>query len=720
MDTHRGDGLYIAMPSIHGLIRGHEPELGRDADTGGQVRYVLELARALSERPEVARVELMTRQILAVNLGEDYARHVEPLSDKASIVRLPCGPHRYLRKESLWPYLPEFVDHALQHFRALGRVPDVIHGHYADAGEVARRIARLVGIPLIQTGHSLGRDKLRRLLDKGLDRETIERRYRISRRIEAEERVFVAADRIVASTEQEADDQYGLYEANVRSKIVVIPPGVDLGRFRPPRRVDSEPAIARSLGRFLRDPSKPMILAIQRPDERKNLATLITAYGENDELRARANLALLIGTRDDVRDLDRGQRKVLEGMLRLIDRYDLYGSVAYPKRHEPEDVPELYRWVAKRRGVFVNPALTEPFGLTLIEAAASGLPIVATRDGGPQAIVERCHNGTLVDPLDQHAIATALLEVLTDRAEWRRMARAGIRGVEKHFSWQGHVDRYLREIMRLLRQRSRKDRRAPDRSMVLGDRLLVCDIDNTLLGDDEGLGVLVKRLAEHRGEVAFGIATGRTLKSAVAALRDHDVPLPDVLITSVGSEIHYGWNRPLEDVRWRRTIDHNWHRDALEELLADVPGLVLQARANQRAFKLSFDIDLDRAPSMRDLRRRIRDAGLDARVILSHGAYLDLLPARASKGQAVRFLAHRWGFALDHVLVAGDSGNDEDMLRIGAPAVVVGNHDPELDPLRGVDGILFADGHCAWGILEGAERHGFFPQEHPRTYQETP
>ena len=705
-------GLYVVLISVHGLVRGTEPELGRDADTGGQVRYVLELAKALGERPEVDRVELLTRQILSVDLPKDYTRHVEPLTDTAAIVRLPCGPHRYLRKESLWPHLPDFVDHSLQYFRASGRLPDVIHSHYADAGEVGRRLAALLDRPLIHTGHSLGRDKLRRLLDKGQSRETLETRYRISRRIEAEERVFEAADRIIASTEQEADEQYGMYEASVRSKIVVIPPGVDVSRFQPPRRGEGVPAVAASIDRFLHEPKKPMVLALQRPDERKNLSTLIHAYGDDAELQRTANLVLLIGSRDDISKLDRGQRRVLEEMLHLIDRYDLYGRVAYPKRHEPDDVPDVYRLAARRHGVFVNPALTEPFGLTLIEAAASGLPVVATDDGGPQTILERCRNGRLVDPLDADAIAAALRGVLDDRRRWRQLARAGLRGVERHFTWSGHVDRYLREIKRLVRQRERRTTSRLTPAMVLGDRLLVTDIDNTLLGDDDAVAAFVRTIEAHHGELAFGIATGRTLPSALSVLRSHGVPVPDVLITSVGSEIHYGGRRPVEDAAWRRTIDHNWDRAALEELLTVVPGLKLQARANQRRFKLSYDVDPDVAPPIDAIRDRIRDAGLEARVIFSHRAYLDILPARASKGDAVRFVAHRWGFPLDDVLVAGDSGNDEAMLTLGVQGVVVANHDDEIGHLRGRSHIHFADGQHAWGVLEGIEHHGFVNTDH--------
>ncbi len=55
------DGLYIQLYSIHGLIRGQNLELGRDADTGGQTKYVLELAKTLSEDSRVERVELVTR-----------------------------------------------------------------------------------------------------------------------------------------------------------------------------------------------------------------------------------------------------------------------------------------------------------------------------------------------------------------------------------------------------------------------------------------------------------------------------------------------------------------------------------------------------------------------------------------------------------------------------------------------------------------------------------
>ena len=136
-------GLYIQLFSIHGLIRGTSPELGRDADTGGQVKYVLELARSLAAQPEVAQVDLVTRLIVDKAVSPDYSRVIEPLSDKARIVRIQCGGRKYIRKELLWPHLDEMVDKTLKFIKASGRVPDVFHGHYADGAAGTNAMATL-------------------------------------------------------------------------------------------------------------------------------------------------------------------------------------------------------------------------------------------------------------------------------------------------------------------------------------------------------------------------------------------------------------------------------------------------------------------------------------------------------------------------------------------------------------------------------------------------
>ncbi len=397
---------------------------------------------------------------------------------------------------------------------------------------------------------------------------------------------------------------------------------------------------------------------------------------------------------------------IVQQMLHLIDTFDLYGRVAYPKTHTADDVAEVYRLATRRRGVFVNPAVTGPFGLTLIEAAASGLPIVATHDGGPTEIIEKCKNGVSVDPMDASSIADGLLEVLQDGTQWSRRSRAGVRGADTHFSWSGHAKRYLRDVKRIRRRRPLTPA-APPARMVLADRLLVCDIDNTLLGDLEAAKEFASWLGDHRERVAFGVATGRDLKGALGVLSRWSIPIPDALITSVGSEIHYWRGYPVEDLSWRRHIDREWDPDGIREALEDVPGLKLQPKRNQSPLKVSYFTESDRWPGSSEIRRRLRDRGLRATAIASHSKYLDLLPAKASKGQAVRHLALRWGFNRGQVLVAGDSGNDALMLKSAEQAVVVGNFSRELRGLRGRRGIHFATAEHARGILEGIRHFGF-------------
>lgn len=708
--TTRSDDtkLYIVLVSVHGLIRGHNLELGRDADTGGQTLYVVEMARALAAHPDVERVDLLTRQVIDPKVDQDYAEPREEIAPGAHIVRLPCGPRRYLRKEVLWPHLDSFIDNALQHVSQVGRTPDVIHSHYADAGYVGARLSQLLGAPLVHTGHSLGREKRRQLLANGMREETLENQYNMTQRIEAEEIALGNAALVIASTTQEVETQYAQYENYHPKRMVVIPPGVDLQRFHPPGRSDPKPSIAAEVERFLGDPRKPMILALSRPDYRKNIATLVRAYAENPDLRELANLVIIAGNRDDIRAMDKGPREVLHELLLLIDYYDLYGAIAYPKHHEPNDVPDLYRLVTRSRGVFINPALTEPFGLTLIEAAASGAPIVATNDGGPRDIIAHCRNGLLVDPLDADAIGEALLDALSNRSRWLRWSKNGIKGTKEHYSWGGHVAKYLREVNKVFGKRGPRGRMVPRAKSRLPavKRLLVCDLDNTLLGDAEALQALLERVEQGNHELGLGIATGRTLDSAVKALKDWGVPRPDLLITGVGTQLHYGHGM-VEDKGWQRHIDYLWKREALREALREVPGLKLQPKAEQLPYKLSYFVDAKRAPGLREIRRHLRRLDLHAKLVHSHDAFLDVLPVRASLGLAIRHLAWTWHLAPEALLVAGDSGNDEEMLSGNTLGVVVGNYSKELERLRGRSRVYFAEGHYAWGILEGIDYYNF-------------
>lgn len=236
------------------------------------------------------------------------------------------------------------------------------------------------------------------------------------------------------------------------------------------------------------------------------------------------------------------------------------------------------------------------------------------------------------------------------------------------------------------------------------DRMLISDVDNTLIGDAEALDALLLRLCKYNGKAGLGIATGRSLPSALKALNDWGVPLPDLLITSVGSEIHYG-PEIIEDRGWTSYIDYLWEPSAIREALHGMKDLVFQPAEAQRRYKVSYYTGQDNGPD--EIRRRLKECGIAATVIHSHVTFIDILPIRASKGAAVRYFSENCPMPFEKMLLAGDSANDMEMLRQQAPAVVVGNYQPELERLRGEPSIYFAKGLYAWGILEAMDHYNF-------------
>nr|VFK44708.1 MAG: sucrose-phosphate synthase [Candidatus Kentron sp. TC] len=704
------DKLHIALISVHGLIRGDDLELGRDPDTGGQTKYVVEVARALAAHPDVRRVDLFTRRIVDPSISEDYAQFEESLAEGARIIRIDAGPDGYIRKEELWDHLDAFADNMLCYLRDIDLTPDIVHSHYADAGYVGVRIAHQLGAPLVHTGHSLGRVKRRRLLATGLTLDEIETRYHMMRRVEAEEDTLATANLVVVSTRNESEEQYRLYDHYQPDRMSVVPPGTDLMLFYPPTGEETVTPLARELARFLRDPEKPMILAVSRADERKNVAALVRAYGNSPELQEMANLVISAGTRDDIRDLDSATRDVLTDLLLLIDQYDLYGRVAYPKQIRSEEVSLIYRLAATSKGVFVNPALTEPFGLTLIEAAASGLPIVATEDGGPMDIIGNCKNGLLIDPLDTDAIASAILKVLSEKENWRELANNGLKGVQTYYSWQAHADNYLDQLKPVLDSHEQPIRSEPPERhpLLFQDRALIVDLDCSLLGDRKELDTFLGLLREKRRHVGFGIVTTHGIEFARRLLKRNGILTPDVLIAGTGTELYYA-PQFFVDTAWGEHIDHQWHPRALRRILNKIPGLSLSLREEQLYFKLRYLFDADKAPTIDYITRTLRQEGEPVTLFRPDPTHIEITPARASKGLAVRYFANQWGIPLEKIFVAGGSASDEDMIRGNTLGSVIANPNADgLSHLAEVEGIYFSKAQYARGILEAMEHYDFF------------
>jgi sucrose-phosphate synthase len=108
---------------------------------------------------------------------------------------------------------------------------------------------------------------------------------------------------------------------------------------------------------------------------------------------------------------------------------------------------------------------------------------------------------------------------------------------------------------------------------------------------------------------------------------------------------------------------------------------------------------------MADLYKYLDDCKLRARVLLTENHFLDLLPFRASKGSAVRYLSYKWKLPLQNFITAGNSGNDKDMLKGKTKGIVVANFSPELEELRKSKSIYFTKQPLSTGVLEGIKFH---------------
>ena len=719
------NGYYIQLFSPHGLIRFKNPEIGRDKDTGGQVKYILELLENLSQHPKVRKVDLFTRRIIDKRVSSSYEKEIETVNEKARIVRVGCGGNSYRSKESLWDYLDEFIDKTIRFIEKEDDFPDVAHGHYADGNYLAGQISQVLGIPFIATAHSLGLNKKNILLQDGMSPEKINEKFNMGRRIKTEEDTIRKADIIIVSTQHEIETQYSLYKTEKTGKFEVIPPGVNTDIFYPFYRFDmpgfkmdipQEQALYHvnsDIERFLFNPAKPLILSIGRADKRKNFEMIIKSYGQDKELQAMANLAIFAGVRKDISEMPADEQDILTNLLLLLDKYDLYGKMAIPKKNDPKlEVPEIYRIAARKKGVFVNATPGENFGLTIVEAAACGLPVVASPTGGPKEILEHCDNGLLVDVEDPVEIAEALKKIISNQVLWEKYSANGIVASNQLYSWPAHTNKYLEIIDELFKLKETDDsshsqKTAYGKKLMKTEVFIICDIDGTLVEGEntEGLDALKNWIEEHKEKIVFGIASGRNREITKDAFTKYNFPHPDIMICSAGSEIYYT-NKFIPDKGFESHIDYQWKRKELENVLSKFPGIRLQEPPAQWRFKLSYYVDEGfNGDDVANLYKFLDDHKLRAKILLTENHYLDLLPFRASKGNALRYLGYKWKVPLTQFITAGNSGNDIDMLRGKTKGIVVFNYSPELEPLRKNKDIYFSKFPLSKGVLDGIKHY---------------
>lgn len=485
----------IAIISPHGYF-GQSDVLGMP-DTGGQVVYILDQVRALERHMKQSlhaqgleidpQIVVLTRLIPHAGKTSCNQPEEEILGTQyARIIRIPFRTPvgeivpEWISRFEIWPYLEQFAVEAEQALLAeLGDKPDFIIGNYSDGNLVASLLARSMDVTQCNIAHALEKTKY---LNSDLYWKQHEETHHFSCQFTADLIAMNTADFIITSTYQEiagTDSSVGQYESyssfslpglyRVENgidvfdpKFNIVSPGADAEIFFPyyeeERRFKNlrDGAIDALIGGekmcqargVLVDQGKPLVFTMSRLDRIKNMSGLLRWYAESDRLRSEANLLLVGGRLDTSLSDDDDEKMQIELMHSLMDQYQLDSQVRwYEMQTDKTLVGELYRSVADRRGAFVQPALFEAFGLTVVEAMSCGLPTFATCYGGPLEIIQHGRSGFHIDPNHGSQAATLIANFFADAKsnpdEWEKFSRGAIERVQSSYTWDRYAERLL-------------------------------------------------------------------------------------------------------------------------------------------------------------------------------------------------------------------------------------------------------------------------------------
>lgn len=358
--------------------------------TGGMNVYVRDLSRELGRQG--IQVDTFTR-----SQDDCQPRIKHDLGRGARVIHVPAGPEAPIPVAEIRRYLDDFVAGVLTFAEQEGVQYDLIHSHYWLSGLVARHLQAAWGgdVPILQMFHTLGHMKNRIALDDS--------QRAAPERIEGEKQILQLADRIVVSTPAEQAQLEWLYGADM-DRVVVIPPGVDLGRFQP----IAKPVAREAVGIPLHHKN---IVFVGRIEPLKGIDTLLRAMALIQKRRPEAveNVCVSIIGGDPWADDPNDEMARLQALRQELDVRDL---VTFLGSKDQELLPYYY----SAAEMVVMPSHYESFGLVALEAMATGTPVIASEVGGLAFLVKDGETGFHVPSRDPEALADKIYRLLTDDA----------------------------------------------------------------------------------------------------------------------------------------------------------------------------------------------------------------------------------------------------------------------------------------------------------------
>lgn len=488
----------VVLVSPHGWF-GQEGVLGRP-DTGGQVVYVLDQVRSIEKQlqQDIAlaglesetvhpKVIVLTR-LIPNSDGTLCNQRLEKIhgTQNGWILRVPFrefNPNitqNWISRFEIWPYLETYaIDAERELLAEFQGKPDLIIGNYSDGNLVAFLLARHLKVTQCNVAHALEKSKY---LFSNLYWQDLEDQYHFSIQFTADLIAMNAANFIISSTYQEivgTPDSVGQYESykcftmpelyHVVSgidlfspKFNVVPPGVNESSYFPYTRTEDRVPGDRdrleellftaedpnSVYGKLDDPSKRPLFSMARLDRIKNLTGLAECFGMSKALQERCNLILVAGKLRAEESNDQEEINEIHKLYQIIDQYDLHGKIRWLGVRLPKsDSGEIYRVIADNRGIFVQPALFEAFGLTILEAMISGLPTFGTRFGGPLEIIQDKYNGFYINPTLPEEMAEIILDFISkcdqNPSYWEEISNRGMERVYSTYTWKIHTTKLM-------------------------------------------------------------------------------------------------------------------------------------------------------------------------------------------------------------------------------------------------------------------------------------
>lgn len=484
----------LVIVSPHGYF-GQSNVLGMP-DTGGQVVYILDQVRALEKEMHIQiknqgldiEPQIIVLSRLIPECGETTCnQRIEDIvgTRNSKIVRVPFRypsgeiVQHWISRFHIWPFLERFSLDATNEIQGeMGGRPDLIIGNYSDGNLVASLMSKKLKVTQCNIAHALEKSKY---LFSSQYWKHNESQYRFSSQFTADLISMNTADFIITSTYQEiagTEESVGQYETYQSftmpdlyrvlkgidvfdPKFNVVSPGADENVYFPYYDKDRRlMELHEELDEFiygpegdqargqLSDRDKPLIFTMARLDKIKNLPSLVRWYASNEKLREMANLVVVAGYINKEDSKDEEERAGIDEMHSLFDEYDLHNHVRWRgSRLDKNLTGELYRYVADSRGIFVQPALFEAFGLTVVEAMSSGLPTFATIFGGPLEIIEHGVSGFHIDPTHEEKACQVLINFFDkcadDPSYWEEISSNGIKRVDEKYNWRLYAKKLL-------------------------------------------------------------------------------------------------------------------------------------------------------------------------------------------------------------------------------------------------------------------------------------